>query len=158
MKKALVGCGFFLIVILGFAGRTGRSVQGSGPAVSVTHAVAHDDSQPFTSSTVGDQAAGAGIFHSTPESSVSQSAASVEQTTPGTKPPPEIVASFDGLGEGFEGPQGTARFRNPSDNSLAVGPDHIVQTVNSRMAVFTKKGRRFDTTGVVLYGPVPTNN
>ena len=84
--------------------------------------------------------------------------ASVEQTEHGTKVPPEIVASFDGLGEGFTGPQGTARFRNPSDNSLAVGPDHIVQTVNSRMAVFTKKGSRFNTTGKVLYGPVPTNN
>ena len=84
--------------------------------------------------------------------------ASVEQTEHGTKPPPEIVASFDGLGEGFNGAQGTARFRNPSDNSLAVGPDHIVQTVNSRMAIFTKKGLRFDTTGKILYGPVPTNN
>ncbi|MFC1553043.1 hypothetical protein ACFL7D_00270 [candidate division KSB1 bacterium] len=86
------------------------------------------------------------------------SSESVEQTEHGTKLPPEIVASFDGLGEGFEGPQGTARFRNPSDNSLAVGPDHIVQTVNSRMAVFTKKGGKYDTTGQVLYGPVPTNN
>ena len=59
---------------------------------------------------------------------------------------------------GFEGPQGTAAVRNPSDNSLAVGPDHIVQTVNSQMAIFTKKGRKFDTTGRVLYGPVNTNN
>ena len=83
---------------------------------------------------------------------------SVEQTEHGTKPPPEIVASFEGLGEGFEGPQGTATFRNPSDNSLAVGPDHIVQIVNSQMAIFTKKGSRFDTTGKALYGPIPTNN
>jgi hypothetical protein len=30
--------------------------------------------------------------------------------------------------------------------------------VNSRMAIFTKKGSRFDTTGQVLYGPVQTNN
>jgi len=82
----------------------------------------------------------------------------VEQTTQGTSPPAKIVASFDGLGEGFEGPQGAARFRNPSDNSLAVGPDHIVQIVNSRMAVFTKKGSKFNTTGKVLYGPVPTHN
>ena len=69
-----------------------------------------------------------------------------------------IVASFDGLGEGFEGPQGTAALRNPSDNSLAVGPNHIVQIVNTQMAVFTKKGEKFDTTGKVLYGPVTTNN
>ena len=81
----------------------------------------------------------------------------VEQTTQGTRPAAALVASFDGLGVGFEGPQGTAALRNPSDNSLAVGPDHIVQTVNSRMAVFTKKGRRFDDTGRVLSGPVNTN-
>jgi hypothetical protein len=82
----------------------------------------------------------------------------VEQTAPGTRPAAEIVASFDGLGEGFKGPQGIARVYNPSDNSLAIGPDHIVQIVNSRMAVFTKRGRRFDTTGEVLYGPVNTGN
>ena len=69
-----------------------------------------------------------------------------------------MIASFDGLGVGFEGPQGTARAGNPSDNSLAVGRDHIVQTVNSRMAIFTKRGSAFDTTGRVLYGPVSTNN
>jgi hypothetical protein len=85
-------------------------------------------------------------------------AAAIEQTEQGTRPPAQIIASFDGLGEGFEGPQGKGRFRNPSDNSLAVGPDHIVQTVNSHMAVFTKAGEKFDVTGRVLYGPVPTNN
>src|SRR5262249_5735111 len=82
----------------------------------------------------------------------------VEQRAHGDKPPVQIVASFDGLGFGFVGPQGTATLRNPSDNSIAVGPDHIVQIVNTRTAIFTKKGRKFDTTGKVLYGPVPTNN
>jgi hypothetical protein len=72
--------------------------------------------------------------------------------------PPRLVASFDGLGAGFEGPQGAVALRNPSDNSLAVGPDHIVQIVNTRMAIFTKKGRRYTDTGRALYGPVPTNN
>jgi hypothetical protein len=84
--------------------------------------------------------------------------AAVEQTAQGTKAPPLLVESFDGLGDGFKGPQGTATFRNPSDNSLAVGSDHIVQLVNTKMAVFTKKGARFDTTGKVLYGPVNTGN
>jgi hypothetical protein len=83
---------------------------------------------------------------------------SVEQTAEGTGPAPNLVAQFGGLGVGFEGPQGTATLRNPSDNSLAVGPDHIVQIVNSRMAIFTKRGKRFHDTGRVLYGPVNTNN
>jgi hypothetical protein len=94
----------------------------------------------------------------TPAVGEQDTGASVEQNEQGKKDPPEIVASFDGLGEGFEGPQGKATFRNPSDNSLAVGPDHIVQLVNSKMAVFTKKGKLFDTTGKVLYGPVNTGN
>ncbi len=75
----------------------------------------------------------------------------------GTRAPAMIAASFDGLGYGFVGPQGSWAGRNPSDNTLAVGPDHIVQIVNTRMAIFTKRGARFGTTGNVLYGPVRTN-
>ena len=82
---------------------------------------------------------------------------SIEQTSPGTQPAAALVDAFDGLGVGFEGPQGTYEGRNPSDNALAVGPDHIVQIVNSRFAIFTKKGRHFDTTGKPLYGPVNTS-
>ncbi|MGH7709952.1 MAG: hypothetical protein ACREOG_01635, partial [Gemmatimonadaceae bacterium] len=87
-----------------------------------------------------------------------EAAAAIEQTSHGTKPPATLVASFDGLGVGFVGPQGNAAPRNPSDNTLAVGRDHIVQIVNSRMAIFTKEGAQFDTTGKVLYGPVETRN
>ena len=76
---------------------------------------------------------------------------SVEQKEPGRRPPAALVESFDGLGAGFTGPQGTASVRNPSDNSLAVGPNHIVQIVNSRMAVFDRHGK-------VLHGSVPTNS
>jgi hypothetical protein len=82
---------------------------------------------------------------------------SIEQTSQGTRDAPRIVASFDGLGVGFEGPHGPSTGRNPSDNSLAVGRDHIVQTVNTRMAIFTKQGRRFPRTGDILYGAVPNN-
>lgn len=84
-------------------------------------------------------------------------AAAVEQRSQGTRTGAALVESFDGLGVGFEGPQGTASLRNPSDNSLAVGPNHIFQTVNSRMAIFTKQGKQFPATGKALYGPVPTN-
>jgi hypothetical protein len=82
----------------------------------------------------------------------------VEQTTHGTRPPAVLVESFDGLGVGFEGPHGTASLRNPSDNTLAVGPNHIVQIVNSQTAILTQKGKQFDVSGKPLYGPVPTNN
>ncbi len=81
----------------------------------------------------------------------------VEQTSPGRKPPARLAESFDGLGVGFEGPHGKSEGRNPSDNSLAVGPDAIVQTVNSRLAIFTKKGKKYEATGKVLYGAVTTN-
>jgi hypothetical protein len=84
-------------------------------------------------------------------------ARAVEQRSQGTGPAANLVESFDGLGSGFVGPQGAANVRNPSDNTLAVGPDHIVQIVNARMAVFTKKRKRFHKTGQVLYGPVVTN-
>ncbi|MEO7456644.1 MAG: hypothetical protein ABIY52_10310 [Gemmatimonadaceae bacterium] len=89
---------------------------------------------------------------------VPRGAEDVEQHSPGAKAPAAILASFDGLGIGFAGPHGTSNLRNPSDNTLAVGPDHIVQIVNTRMAVFTKKGKRFDTTGKVLYGSAETRN
>ncbi|HEX7118515.1 MAG TPA: hypothetical protein VF212_07005 [Longimicrobiales bacterium] len=92
-----------------------------------------------------------------PRKAVPPSGAAVEQRSQGMRAPARLVASFDGLGYGLRGPHGTSRGRNPSDNSLAVGPNHIVQTVNSRLAIFTKAGERFDETGRVLYGPVPTN-
>ncbi len=86
-----------------------------------------------------------------------QSGPSIEQTAQGTRPPVPLVASFDGLGVGFTSLQPSQDGRNPSDNSLAVGPNHIVQIVNSRIAIFTKKGALFDTTGKLVYGAVPTN-
>jgi hypothetical protein len=87
-----------------------------------------------------------------------EGSAAVEQTEQGTGPSPVLVASFDGMGATFTGTQGPFHGNNPSDNSLAVGPNHIVQIVNSRTAIFTKKGKKFRETGKVLYGPVVTNN
>ncbi len=66
-------------------------------------------------------------------------AASIEQTSQGTRAAAELVVSFNGMSG-----------RNPSDNSLAIGPDRVVETVNSRLSIYDKQGK-------VLYGPVPTN-
>jgi hypothetical protein len=74
----------------------------------------------------------------------------VEQRSQGARPPAALVMAFDGLGVGFTGPHGPSTGRNPSDNSLAVGPNHVFQIVNSRFAIFDKQGK-------ALYGAVPTN-
>ena len=105
-------------------------------------AVKHDESNPF----VADKPL------------IKPAGAAVEQTLLGSKTAIVLTSSFDGLGESFVGPQGTATLRNPSDNSLAVGLDHIVQIVNARMAIFSKKGKTFSESGTPLYGPVETRN
>lgn len=74
----------------------------------------------------------------------------VEQRTMGSRSGVRIVRRFDGLGASFVGPHGATVLRNPSDNSLAVGRRHVVQTVNTQWAIFRKDG-------TPLYGPLPTN-
>jgi hypothetical protein len=92
-----------------------------------------------------------------PPATISAEGAAVEQVAQGSRPAAAIAASFDGLGAGFTGPQGTAEFRNPSDNSLGVGLNEIVQIVNSRVAIYSKQSARSSATGKVLFGPVITN-
>jgi hypothetical protein len=75
---------------------------------------------------------------------ISSAAAAVEQTMQGKRPAPQILASFDALGNGTTGGRGGI------DISLAVGPDHIFEILDGNMAVFTKKGKKFDTTGKLL--------
>jgi len=155
---------FFFALIL-FQIRTGQPPADQS-VISVSYAVCFDVSKPLASLAGGFHEKEAevcennqtGVYTSEEKIRSELMAESIEQTEHGTKPPPELVVRFDGLGEGFVGPQGTTRFRNPSDNSLAVGPNHIMQIVNSRTAIFTKKGSKFNESGRVLYGPVETNN
>jgi len=136
-----------------------------GPAITVL-AVAADTSAPLSTLSPPDDDVVAvareveiSRSHAPRRMKVSRAGAAVEQMRPGTKAAARLVASFDGLGVGFNGPNGSGRGSNPSDNALAVGPNHIVQIVNGRgIAVFTKKGKQYDTTGRVLFGPVPANN
>jgi hypothetical protein len=89
---------------------------------------------------------------------LSPAGTAIEQTSQGRRPPVTLLESFDGLGGGFAGPQGTTNFRNPSDNSLAVGPQHILQIVNSRIAVYSKRSEKYGKSGTVLYGAVATKS
>ena len=47
--------------------------------------------------------------------------------------------------------------RGGIDISMAVGPDHIFEVLGGNLAVFTKKGKKYPTTGKLLYGPVSNN-
>ncbi len=93
-----------------------------------------------------------------PPPTLSPAGIAVEQTSQGARPAAPLLESFDGLGAGFEGPQGKTTFRNPSDNSLAVGPHHIMQIVNSRIAIYSKRSEKYGETGTVLYGAVATKS
>lgn len=87
----------------------------------------------------------------------------MEQRSQGERPAIEPEVAFDGLGAGFSGsklPGGVTPTGTPHagiDISLAVGPDHIFQILDGNMAVFTKKGKKYPSTGKLLYGPVPNN-
>jgi hypothetical protein len=146
------------------------SIKSTDHKITVHKVVRSDVSRPFarlgaSNAVTADEEAGAALLQlqrsdgksGTNPAPIPAAGAAVEQRTQGPRAPAQVVESFDGLGVGFEGPQGKASVRNPSDNSLAVGPDHIFQTVNTRVAIYTKKGRRFHQTGKVLYGPVVTN-
>ena len=64
---------------------------------------------------------------------------------------PATGLNFDGIGNGFTGPQGTYTVNSaPPDTNLAVGPNHVVEIVNTAFAIFNKSG-------TAVYGPVPIN-
>src|SRR4029077_16271509 len=75
----------------------------------------------------------------------------VRQSSPVALLAPALNNNFDGVGNGFTGPQGTFSVNSaPPDTNGDVGPNHYVQTVNTDFAVFNKSG-------TALYGPVPIN-
>src|SRR3979409_2025888 len=85
-----------------------------------------------------------------PQRPVATQADPVVQTTVAPAVPTPS-ASFDGLGQGFTGPQGSFSVTGvPPDPNAAVGTSQIVEVVNTGFAVFSK-------TGTVLYGPANTN-
>jgi hypothetical protein len=86
-----------------------------------------------------------------PQASVG--AASAPQTTAAPLVSATLMRNFDGVGEGFTGPQGTFTVNGvPPDTEGAVGDTQYVQWVNTSYAVFSK------TTGTALAGPVPGNS
>jgi len=75
-----------------------------------------------------------------------------QQNQVSTPAAPTIGLGFDGVGQGFKGPQGTFTVNSaPPDTNGAVGTTQYVQTVNTAFAVFDK------SSGNVLYGPANIN-
>lgn len=72
-----------------------------------------------------------------------------------TNAPATGSSNFLGIGNGFTGPQGTWTVNvAPPDTVMDVGPNHIVQSVNSGFVIFSKTGT---TAGSAVYGPVNLN-
>jgi hypothetical protein len=100
-----------------------------------------------------------------PAPDIPAAAAAVEQKAQGKHTALPIGDSFDGLGTGFTGrvypgaaaEEATAGGRGGIDISLAVGPDQVFEILDGRFAIFTKKGKKYDTTGKLLYGPAQNN-
>jgi Concanavalin A-like lectin/glucanases superfamily/Fibronectin type III domain/Domain of unknown function (DUF2341) len=128
-----------------------QTVQG-GPEVSP--AVHHDvsprlreipalvDSRAAHAISVGP--AHPGPFSNAPDPVIQSSAGPAVATTAGL--------GFDGVGNGFVGPQGSFTVNSaPSDTNGAVGASQYVQWVNTSFAVFDK------STGAAVYGPAAGN-
>ncbi len=136
----------------------------SAQEVIVKHPVRYDESKPLNDSLyrtrIQDQPPYGYLYKESKSRGAlrkgNSGALQVEQTAMGTGRAPQLVASFDGLGAGFPGADSSIRFRNPSDNTLATGYNHVFQIVNSRMAIYTKAGRQYNETGKVLLGPMET--
>ncbi len=168
-KTAAAAASAILLAGLAFRGAAApRASEGKGslPVESIVthHALKFDVSPPLASirAAGGASAQATQTTASAPQAPpvITAAGAAVEQTAEGDRPAIDAADSFDGLGVGFPGPPGRRGFArgsgNPSDNSLAVGPNDIVQIVNSQFAVYSKKGARYPETGKVLYGPTPT--
>lgn len=87
-----------------------------------------------------------------PPGSTNQVDSAVQNRASPTFNVPGALTSFDGVGNGFNGPQGTFAIQfAPPDTDGAVGATQYVSLVNTGLAVFDK------TMGNVIFGPIPTN-
>jgi len=149
LKTMVVGFVYLAATVAAFApaGAVHAAVQ-TGPQVS--GAVHMDTSPPLTQiapqhddrgSHVGHRAKPVGTKAGVPGAPSASSSTAIPATS----------TNFDGIGNGFSGPNGTFTVNSaPPDTNLSVGPNQIVEIVNTDFAVFNK-------TGGVIYGPVAIN-
>jgi hypothetical protein len=151
-----------LVLALAFVVPAGQVHAKQGGKVRVSSSVHNDVSAPLSSingkpssgkhGTADDFPQLATVRHGKPNNLKAP-----VQTQVGTSAIPTPTNNFDGVGNGFTGPQGTFTVAAaPPDTNGTVGPHDFVQTVNTDFAIFNKDPAR-GTVGTVRYGPVAIN-
>ncbi|HLZ60852.1 MAG TPA: hypothetical protein VKR06_28215 [Ktedonosporobacter sp.] len=136
-----------------------HSVSQSGPTVS--SAVKHDVSPPLSTIVPVHTAAAPQrpfLRHAPVPQGAPNGLQDHIQNIRNTSPKiPSPATNFDGVGNGFTGPQGTFTVNSaPPDTNGAVGPQDYVQIVNTDFAIFNKDASR-GAIGSVRFGPVQIN-
>jgi hypothetical protein len=147
------GVAVVLVALVFVTGAT--SATRDKPSGDVADAVHYDTSPPLAKLTPADapplDTKKEHPQHKYPTPDGSTAADPVVQPSVGAAAAPSLATNFEGVGQGFSGPQGAFTVNSaPPDPNAAVGPTRIVEVVNSAFAVF-------DKTGNVVYGPVQTN-
>ena len=152
--------------LVGVVSLTPRAAQAAGGPIqhgaTVTHDSHHDLSVPLRSVagtpspvTAPHQADAPIRMPALRHGAANRLSAPVQGAT--TLAAPTASNNFDGVGNGFTGPNGTFTVSAaPPDTNGTVGPQDYVQTVNTDFAVFNKDPNR-GAVGSVRYGPVTIN-
>src|SRR5215211_5578007 len=116
MTRLLPAISASLMLVLSGQRAAGQSAAtpGTRPSVEVRRAAAHDRSAPLRSPRTrqASLAGGGATKGSSAGKHTEARAVDVEQKAQGNRASATIAASFDGLGVGFVGPQGSATMRN----------------------------------------------
>ena len=155
-SRNLTGLSIALCTVFGLATSNQASAENAASAVEVTPAVKHDTLRSLRGTMPRPEDFSKSprihpVHPLPPLAPGNQSDGAVQHTITGTFAP-ALGAGFDGVGQGFSGPQGTFEVNSaPPDTNGAVGATQYVQIVNTGFAVFDKASK------AVTYGPVPSN-
>ena len=155
-SRNLTGLSIALGAVFGLAASHQAFAENAAPKVEVTPAVKHDTLRSLrgTMPRPEDFSKSQRIhpLHPLPPLAPgNQTDGAVQHTITGAFAP-ALGAGFEGVGQGFSGPQGTFTVNSaPPDTNGAVGATQYLQIVNTGFAVFDKASK------AVIYGPVPSN-
>jgi len=155
-SRNLTGLSIALGAVFGLAASHQAFAENATPKVEVTPAVKHDTLRSLrgTMPRPEDFSKSQRIhpLHPLPPLAPgNQTDGAVQHTITGAFAP-ALGAGFEGVGQGFSGPQGTFTVNSaPPDTNGAVGATQYLQIVNTGFAVFDKASK------AVIYGPVPSN-